>query len=140
MSVYKLGKGIISFAQQDAWENYIVPGINDACGLIGEYNEKWWKDIRTGEPLARNMGEMLMLVVSEIAEAMEGHRKSLPDDKLPHREMLHVELADACIRIFDICAHNNIPLGDIIYEKTLFNLTRHDHTYEVRKAPGGKAY
>ena len=36
-----------------------------------------------------------MLIVSEIAEAMEGERKDLMDDKLPHRKMAEVELADA---------------------------------------------
>ncbi len=32
---------------------------------------------------------------------MEGERKDLMDDKLPHRKMAEVELADALIRIFD---------------------------------------
>lgn len=40
--------------------------------LIHELNRKWWVDLETGEPKERNVGEMLMLVVSEIAEAMEG--------------------------------------------------------------------
>src|SRR6185369_4809110 len=43
----------------------------------------------------------LMLMVSEIAEAMEGTRKSLMDDHLKHRPMVEVELADAIIRICD---------------------------------------
>lgn len=35
------------------------------------------------------------------AEAMEGERKGLMDDHLPHRPMAEVELADALIRLFD---------------------------------------
>ncbi len=45
-----------------------------------------------------------MLAVSELAEAMKGHRQDLMDDKLPHRKMFEVELADALIRIFDTAA------------------------------------
>jgi len=71
----------------------------------------WWSDLATGETLIgvdergrarRNVGELLMLVVSELAEAAEGHLGNLPDDKLPHREMIEVELADAKIRLLDI--------------------------------------
>ena len=49
----------------------------------------------------REAGTMLMLIVSEVAEAMEGIRKGLKDDHLPDREMVEVELADAVIRIAD---------------------------------------
>ncbi|XUM19805.1 hypothetical protein ACRAVF_19255 [Bradyrhizobium oligotrophicum S58] len=44
-----------------------------------------------------------MLIVSEIAEAMEGERKSLMDDHLPHRKMVEVELADTLILHFRLC-------------------------------------
>lgn len=64
-------------------------------------NAHWWHDPATGERLNRNKGEMLMLVVSELSEAMEGERKDLMDDHLPHRKMAEVELADAKIRLFD---------------------------------------
>jgi hypothetical protein len=65
----------------------------------------WWTDIRTGEPITPNYGEKLMLVVSELSEAMEGYRKNLKDDKLPQRPMIEVELADAAIRLFDLMGH-----------------------------------
>lgn len=42
-----------------------------------------------------------MLVATELAEACEGDRKSLMDDHLPHYKSLHVELADAAIRLLD---------------------------------------
>jgi hypothetical protein len=69
-----------------------------------------WTDLQTGEMLPPNVGQKLMLVVSEIAEAMEGHRKGLQDDKLPNRPMVEVELADACIRIFDLAGRLDLDL------------------------------
>lgn len=80
--------------------------LNELCREIHEDNVKagWWTDPKTGQSIkeTRNVPEMLMLIVSEVSEAMEGARKDLPDDKLPHRKMFEVELADACIRIFDL--------------------------------------
>jgi NTP pyrophosphatase (non-canonical NTP hydrolase) len=103
----------------------------------------WWTDLHTGEPIAHRphfVGEKLMLVVSEIAEAMEGHRKGLQDDKLPHRQMIEVELADAVIRIADLAGGLGLDLGGAIEEKLAFNAQRADHKPEARKALGGKAY
>lgn len=74
----------------------------------------WWNDINTGAPLVDRphvVGEMLMLIVSEVSEAMEGHRKGLADDKLPHRPMVEVELADAIIRIADLAGALGLDLA-----------------------------
>lgn len=62
----------------------------------------WWTDINTGEStlLTRNRPEMLMLAVSELAEAGEG-ALGVMDDKLTHLPMYDVELADFAIRQFD---------------------------------------
>lgn len=70
-------------------------------------NEKWWVDLNTGERIERNNGNLLMLVLTELAEAAEGVRKSLKDDHLPHRSMIEVELADALIRILDFAGGRN---------------------------------
>ncbi len=51
-----------------------------------------------------------MLVVTELAEAAEGVRKDLMDDHLPHHKMLHVELADAAIRLLDLAGAYDIGL------------------------------
>lgn len=114
--------------------------INQICQEIHEDNKRWWVDLYTGEPLKRNVGEMLMLVVSELSEAMEGHRKSLRDDKLPLRPMLEVELADALIRICDMAAGLQLDLGGAVQEKLAYNRTRDDHKLEHRLAEGGKKY
>lgn len=100
----------------------------------------WWTDLKTGKPLKRNRGELLMLIVSEIAEAMEGERKGLMDDKLPHRRMAEVELADAVIRICDYCGANEYDLAKAISEKLEYNKSRADHKPENRKKSGGKKF
>lgn len=102
----------------------------------------WWKDIKTGEDLhgKRNVGEMLCLIHSEISEAMEGHRKNLNDDKLPHRKMIEVELADALIRILDLSGGLNLDLAGAMAEKLEYNTTREDHKIENRTKDNGKSY
>lgn len=71
---------------------------------------------------------------------MEGLRKNLPDDKLPHRRMMEVELADALIRILDLAGAMNMDIGGAMAEKLAFNRTRADHKPENRAAAGGKAF
>jgi NTP pyrophosphatase (non-canonical NTP hydrolase) len=79
-------------------------------------------------------------VHSEISEAMEGDRKDLMDDKLPHRKMREVELADAVIRIFDLAGAYEMDLGEAIAEKMVYNQNRADHKIENRSQSGGKSY
>lgn len=117
--------------------------INNLATGIHAENTKWWHDLQTGEPLVKNqffVAAKLMLVVSELAEAMEGHRKALADDKLPNRSMLEVELADAMIRILDLAGGLDLDLGGAIVDKLTYNRTRADHTTAHRLAHGGKAY
>lgn len=114
--------------------------INDIVDRVHTANKKWWIDLQTGAPLKRNVGELLMLVCTELAEAMEGDRKNLADDKLPHRRMFEVELADALIRIADICGGFSLDLGGAFEEKMAFNAVRADHTHEHRLSEHGKKY
>lgn len=117
----------------------IVMAIQALQKNIHQRNRKWWYT-ESGEKLNRNKGEMLMLIVSEIAEGMEGERKSLMDDKLPHRLMIEVELADALIRIMDYAHGWGYDLAGAIQEKLEYNDTRVDHTYEARAKENGKKW
>lgn len=82
----------------------------------------------------------LMLIVSELAEGMEAHRKGLMDTHLPHRHGLEVELADTVIRCFDLAGMLGFDLGPAIKEKLEYNARRADHKPQNRQLEGGKAY
>ncbi len=88
----------------------------------------------------REDGTMIALIHSEISEAMEGLRKDLMDDHLPHRKMAEVELADAIIRICDFAGAKGYDLGGAIMEKLEYNLNRADHKKENRYKEGGKKF
>lgn len=117
----------------------------------GNVEAGWWKDIKSGTDLAAEavagtrlgkalVAEKLCLVHSEVSEAMEGARKNLQDDKLPHRKMIEVELADAVIRIFDLAGALKLDIGGAIQEKRSFNQTREDHQIVNRLGQNGKSY
>ncbi len=65
----------------------------------------------------RNVGEALMLIVTELAEAMEGYRKR---DQANFKE----ELADAFIRLLDLCGGLKIDIEEEIYQKSVKNKAR----------------
>jgi hypothetical protein len=116
----------------------------------------WWRHGPTGlnlidvinapqDDLQKLLGSALVaqklcLVHSEVSEGMEGHRKGLRDDKLVHRPMIEVELADALIRIADLAGALGLDLGGAVVEKLAFNAVREDHRPENREKEGGKAY
>lgn len=83
----------------------------------------WWNDLRTSEELINRphiVGEKMMLIVSELVEADEGRVGKL-DDKLPHRLMTEVELADAVIRIGDLIGALQFDFGQIMGDIVAFD-------------------
>ncbi len=123
-------------------EQDVAKGLDELVNMcyLASKNAGWWTNLETGQSLHRNKGEMLMLIVSEISEAMEAARKQLMDDKLPNRPGLEVELADAVIRICDFCGGFNLDLSGAILEKLDYNARRPDHKLENRKKSGGKKW
>ncbi len=65
----------------------------------------------------RNIGEALMLIVTELAEAMEAHR-------VRDNENFKEELADAFIRLFDLCGGLKIDIEKEIAGKSAKNKKR----------------
>jgi len=98
----------------------------------------WYRDPGTGLPVQRNVGEVIALMHSELSGALEGWRKDLMDDHLPHRKMIEVEFADCIIRILDTGAAMGLDIAGAVIEKNRYNRQRADHKLEARKLVGGK--
>lgn len=114
-----------------------LDGINYLAAKIYQGNKEkgfWDKE--------RNVGELLMLVTSELGEAMEAHRKGDFAEKAKLLEDLHNgkdfalsfnahvkdtfedEIADAVIRLFDLSEGLHIDLAYHIGIKLKYNATR----------------
>lgn len=117
---------------------YSANVLTTACHLASK-RAGWWENINPRDPYV--IATKLMLGVSELAEAMEGARKGLKDDKLLEKEMLEVELADCVIRVFDLAgALGYSDFGGTLAAKMAFNATRVDHKKEHRDGENGKRF
>ena len=139
---------------------YIPGDIARAKGQGGNLVEVSWAQL---PPLARQMIShyfpmflacKMMLVVSEEAEAMEGLRKGIMDDKLLHRLAVDAETIDGLIRQFDKLGalkraarlgvvdpqKFDVQPGSTFIEKLGFNAVRPDHKVEARVSTGGKLF
>lgn len=90
----------------------------------------------------RNVGELLMLVTSELGEAMEAHRKNKFAEVSRYRNLriagsdfefafkqdikdtFEDEIADSMIRLFDLCGGLGIDIEFHIQQKLAYNKTR----------------
>lgn len=88
-----------------------IPDLNSLAAEIHEYNVAagWW-DEHLPDNKPDRFEDAAMLVITELAEATEGARKDLMDDKLPDEKMFDVELADAVIRLLDLAGALEIDL------------------------------
>lgn len=97
----------------------------DACHEIAR--QKGWYS----EAGDRNIGEQLMLVVTEVAEAMEDLRVGKMEMTLSESgkpEGFPVEIADVMIRLFDLAGYLKIDLEEAVRTKMAYNETRpHKH-------------
>jgi hypothetical protein len=98
-------------------------GVTHAIGLQSFFDDVytrnvkagWWTNIETGEPKKRNVGELFMLMVTELCEAYDAWLLGSEDDKLPQYPGIGVEIGDLLIRVGDFCgalAAGVIPGGD----------------------------
>ncbi len=112
-------------------ENTVFIGLNQMSRLIHSNNvEKgFWN-------YPRNKGETLMLIVTELAEAMEAHRNgnlAMPpmDGEIEkkafedfYKDTFEDEIADALIRILDMCGGFNVDIEFHVREKVKYNKGR----------------
>ena len=86
----------------------------------------WHEGAFTTTPEA--VSTKIMLVVTELAEAVEEMRNGHPYDKVYFSsnkpEGFGIELADAVIRLLDIAEHLGIDMQDAVTLKHNFNTTR----------------
>ena len=83
--------------------------LSELCHRIAKEKGFWDKE--------RNIGEALMLIVTELAEAMEAHRMQ---DQANFKE----EIADAFIRLLDLCGGLGIDIEEEIHKKSTKNKNR----------------
>lgn len=121
----------------DSHSKELVAGLNESARQIFNMNKAkgfWDKP--------RNVGELLMLVTSELGEAMEAHRKGRFADFVavdwPHslggewdenfkahvKDTFEDEIADAVIRLLDLSAGLGIDLEKHINAKVRYNQSR----------------
>ena len=72
--------------QAEMNKNSVSNSIQNLVCIVHEQNKEagWWNDLDTGEsltnkrgfPFVRNVSELLILVHSEVSEALEGYRKA----------------------------------------------------------------
>lgn len=121
-------------------DSTVADQLNALADVVHQANRKWWVDLETGEPINRNVGEMIALMHGELSEMLEGHRKNLMDSHIPTRRAEEVEAADLLIRFFDYCGGRGLDIGGAFIEKMIYNETREDHKRESRLKPTGKKY
>lgn len=118
-----------------------IKDIIQECHKIAKEKGFWDRE--------RNVGEMLMLIVSELGEAIEAHRKGRrvnsdiisvinesdinglsKDNKFISffneniKDTFEDEIADAVIRLFDMCEGLGIDIEKYILLKLEYNKTR----------------
>lgn len=105
----------------------------------------WWTNLSTGEQMntiQRGIADLYLLMISEVVEAYEGHRKdNKPDEHLPQYRSKDVEIADAFIRVCDYMGQRmkeGAPMQQIVCDKLQYNMRRQDHKLDNRKKDGGK--
>jgi hypothetical protein len=121
----------------------VINPLRKLTNLIYSLNDHWWNNQIGDNGLPSNellFPTKVMLIVTELNEAIEAHRTDMLDDKLHDRHGMEVELADAVIRIFDLCGAYKLDLGGAVYDKLLYNTERNDHTEEERAKAHGKKY
>ena len=118
--------------QEPMPSSHICAGLNQSAHVIHQYNKEkgfWDKE--------RNVGELLMLVTSELGEAMEAHRKGdftpalfVGSDHTPKafeeniKDTFEDEIADAIIRLLDLSAGLGIDIEWHIRSKVQYNQNR----------------
>jgi NTP pyrophosphatase (non-canonical NTP hydrolase) len=73
----------------------------------------------------RSVGEILMLMVTELSEVMEAYRSGNPQSlKTPGFSQMEEELADVVIRLLDFAGRHDLDIEGALRAKMNYNETR----------------
>ena len=98
----------------------ILDALSKACHTISK--SKGFYDGEKGEPSNAEVAKRLMLIVTEVSEACEAHRKE--NYGLLEKDTFEDEIADILIRVFDLCGWMNIDIGKQVKWKMEHNSNR----------------
>lgn len=117
----------------------LIRNIHDANIAAGWWTASNGDDLRY-DPMVQ--AAKILLIHSELSEAVEYHRKGGNDSHLTDVPGVAVELADVFIRWADIVGALGYGevMEEIIARKREYNRRRIDHTATARAAEGGKKY
>jgi len=106
----------------------------------------WWTNIETGEPKKRNVGELFMLMVTELAEAYDGYLTGAADEKVPEYPEMGVEIGDLLIRVADfagalaagniVAPSNTRNPGDAMFNEVCMIAKTYERTRKTPEAVG----
>lgn len=96
-----------------------LTALGKECALASENNGFWDHDPPNNDTVK------IMLVVTELSEAVEGLRHGNPEsDKIPGFNAAEEELADAIIRMADLWGRRGWRVPEAIVAKLTYNATR----------------
>ena len=98
-------------------KNKTLKELTDLCHKIAVEKGFWNGSFGVYGVAHRNTGELLMLIVTELSEAMEAHRTE-------NDENFREEIADTFIRLFDLCGGLGIDIEKEINKKCRKNKKR----------------
>lgn len=118
-------------------ERHFIMAFSDLCfrAYSNALDKGFWSDklnlIAGSSPWSEEsirratISQELMLMVTELGEAMEGVRNgNPPDDKIPEFSALEAELADVVIRIAGMAGGRDLRIAEAIVAKMKFNAGR----------------
>jgi NTP pyrophosphatase (non-canonical NTP hydrolase) len=134
--IQKRGLTVVPGGQERKKGEIVVRSDDESSHRSGLSISEWraeilaWARSKGWDDEAPNVGERLMLVVTELAEAMEDYRNGLDLTEMtfegPNRKPCGFpsEIADAVIRLIHICGRFEIDLEGAMIVKHAYNETR----------------
>ncbi len=102
-------------------DNRIKGFYDDTPAMVGVVNGR--DDYQSAMRIY--LGNKLMLVVGEIAEAHEAIRKGIDkSEHIPEFTAMEEEVADTIIRLLDFAGYNKLRLAQAIKAKLIYNQSR----------------